>query len=132
MTTPVNDAGASAAAERAELGIRRAADVLGVDPRLLLGSQTAWTAVSAIDTQQVQDYDAAVAEAIRPVIDSNAAHFGVAPAAVQPPTSVQPVDDGPRQWTMDDVRAASPSETLAAMQSGLLSDLGMPARRRRR
>jgi hypothetical protein len=112
---------------RKELGIRRAADALGVDPRTLVDSQMVQSAVSAINLHEAPDFDAAIADAIKPVIEGSPQHFGIAP-----PEAAQPAVEGPRQWTMDDVRNASPTETTAAMKAGLLSDLGMPQRLKRR
>jgi len=43
-----------------------------------------------------------------------------------------PAAEGPRQWTAEDVRNASPAETTAAMNAGLLRDLGVGPRRNSR
>jgi hypothetical protein len=39
---------------------------------------------------------------------------------------------GPRQWTLEDVENSTPPQTLAAMNAGLLRDLGAGPRRKRR
>jgi hypothetical protein len=94
---------------RTELGIRRAADAIGANAHALVDSRIVQSAVGAIDLQGVQDLDAAIADANQPVIEGDPKHFGVAPPA-------PPVAEGPRQWTRDDVRSASPAETVAAMR----------------
>jgi lysozyme family protein len=38
----------------------------------------------------------------------------------------------PRQWTMDDVDKSTPDECVAAINGGLLRDLGFPPSRKRR
>lgn len=115
---------------RTELGIRRAADALGANPQTLVDSRAVQSAVGAIDLQGGHDLDAAIADAIKPVIEGAPQRFGIASPA--PTEAAQPAAEGPRQWTRDDVRNATPAETRAAMNAGLLSDLGMAARRKRR
>jgi len=117
---------------RTELGIRRAADALGVNAQTLVDSRMVQSAIGALDVQQIEDLDSAIAEAIKPVIEGDPQHFGIAPAPQAPPETAQPAAEGHRQWTADDVRNASPAETIAAMKGGLLSDLGVGARRKRR
>jgi hypothetical protein len=115
---------------RAELGIRRAIDTTGVDVGRILDSRSVRDAVNAIDVQTVEDYDTAVAQAVKQVIDSDAARFGVAPA--QPPAAAQQAAEGPQQWTLADVDKSTPSELTAAMGAGLLTDLGYAPRKKRR
>jgi len=116
---------------RTELGIRRAADALGVNPQTLVDSRTVQSAVGAIDLQAAADVDAAIADAIKPVIDGAPQRFGIAPPT--PPAAAPSADEGPRQWTIEDVNKSSPSECSAAIDAGLLRDLGYaPSRTRRR
>jgi hypothetical protein len=115
---------------RKELGIRRAADALGVNPRTLVDSRMVQSAISAVNLDEAPDLDAAIADAIKPVIYGAPQLFGIAPQA--PPTAAEPALEGPQQWTQDDVDRASPSEVQDAIQAGLLIDLGVGPRRQRR
>jgi hypothetical protein len=62
----------------------------------------------------------------------------VTAAAGQPPVAAQagPAEPaapaGPRQWTMDDVDKSTPKELTAAMEAGLLRDLGYAPPKKRR
>jgi hypothetical protein len=111
---------------RKELGIHRAASALGVNPQTLVDSRMVQSAISAINLHEAPDLDAAIADAIKPVIEGAPQHFGIAP-----PEAAQPADEGPRQWTMDDVNSSTPSECAAAIDAGLLRDLGCAPRRKR-
>jgi hypothetical protein len=116
---------------RAEVGIRRAVDGTGADVGRILDSRSVRDAVNAIDAPAVQDYDTAVAETVRRVIDGDPARFRMTPA--QPPAPGQQAAEGPRQWTVEDVDKSTATELTAAMNSGLLQDIGCaPPRNRRR
>jgi hypothetical protein len=109
---------------RTELGIRRVADAIGANAQALVDSRMVRSAIDAIDMEKVEDLDAAIAGAIKPVIEGDPQHFGIVPPA-------PPATEGPRQWTMAEVEASSPAELTAAMNSGLLRDLGYAPKRHR-
>jgi hypothetical protein len=125
MTSFDEDLTARVIETRTELGIRRATDAIGANAQALVDSRMVRSAIGAIDMQKVEDLDAAIAGAIKPVIEGDPKHFGVAPSA-------SPAAEGPRQWTRDDVENASPAETVAAMKAGLLRDVGVGTGRKRR
>jgi hypothetical protein len=114
---------------RAELGIRRAVDGTAADVGRVLDSKTVHDAINAIDVEAVKDYDTAVAEAVKQIIDSDADRFGAVPA--QPPVPAQQGAEEPRQWTDDDVAKASQAELDQAMKTGLLRDLGIGVPKKR-
>lgn len=115
---------------RTELAIRRAADALGVNAQTLMDSPMVRSALGALDAQRVEDLDSAIAAAIKPVIEGAPQDFGMAPSS--PPEPDPAAAEGPRQWTMDQVLSASPAETMAALNAGLLGGLGVGSRRKRR
>jgi hypothetical protein len=97
---------------------------IGADPDALLDSKTFYDRVTSLDPdspgyrRQVQEMVAGAA--------------GRAAPAQQASTPQQPAAQaGPRQWTMDDVDKAKPTELVAAMEAGHLRDLGYAPRSKR-
>ena len=106
--------------------VHAAAASVGVDADALLDSKTFYDRVTSLDPdspgfrRQVQEMVAGAAGAI---IASEAGRRRQQPAAPA----------GPQQWTLDDVDKSTPAELTAAMNAGLLRDLGYaPPRNRRR
>lgn len=107
--------------------VHAAAASIGADADQLLDSKTFYSQVTSLDPdspgfrRQVQEMVAGAAGSSSPEAQS---------ALAQP--AAQPTAEGPHQWTMEDVLKASPEETMAAMKAGLLGDIGLPQRRKRR
>jgi len=74
------------------------------------------------------------------MVGAAAGHAPAASQATQPSTAAPARSGGEhngtaggnRPWTLEDVKAASPAETLAAIDAGLLTGLGVGPRKRRR
>jgi len=113
---------------------RTEAERAGLDAEALLDSASLHSRLvtlnpdSASFTREVRALvqEAAEAAAARGMSASAAAPIprfsSPAPGAARPP----------RQWTMEDVKRSTPAETVAAIEAGLLRDLGHGPRRRRR
>ena len=103
--------------------VRAEAARIGADGDALLDSRDFYGRVTSLDpdapeySAQVRGLVAAAAPRSAPgqVVDAEPA------AAI-----------GPRQWTIEDVENSTPPQTIAAMEAGLLSDLGVGPRRKRR
>lgn len=109
-----------------ELAVHLAAAANQADAARLCDSASFIKSVQALgpDTPgYVSRVEAAVRDAVRANPDYR---LGGQPAAL--PATPAP----PRQWTLADVTAATPSETAAAGEAGLLRDLGYAPRRKRR
>jgi hypothetical protein len=103
--------------------VHAAASQVGADGEKLLDSAGFYRRVTALDPD-TPGYQRQVQE----LVTAAAARHGQ--PAQQPAAPPEP-DPGPRQWTMADVDASSPSELVEAMEAGLLVDLGYnPSRRR--
>jgi hypothetical protein len=94
----------------------------GLDGETLLDSKSFYDQVTSLDPD---------APAFRAQVRELVA--GAAGIAQQPsPTRAQNASGEPRQWTLEDVKKSTPAETVAAINAGLLRDLGhAPARRKR-
>jgi hypothetical protein len=68
----------------------------------------------------------------RTITEAVQAASGVTPSAApaQPAAGQTPGEE--RQWTLEDVERATPSEVAAAAEQGLLVNLGFSPRRKRR
>jgi hypothetical protein len=105
--------------------VHAAAAQAGADAEQLLDSADFYSRVTALDPD-APGYQRQVQE----LVTVAAARHGQ--PAQQPAAPPEP-DPAPRQWTMADVDASSPSELVKAMEAGLLVDLGYnPSRSRRR
>ena len=104
--------------------VQTAAASIGIDADALLDSKTFYDQVTSLDPdspgfrRQVQEMVAAAAPQPTP--------------ALQPATEEPAAPTGPQQWTMSDVDHSTPAELTAAMNAGLLRDLGYAPRRNRR
>ena len=96
---------------------------IGADGDALLDSATFYGRVTSLDPDS-PGYRKQVQEMV-------ATATGQAPAAAQAAPAQPAAPAGPRQWTMDDVDKSTPSELTAALEDGLLRDLGYAPRRRR-
>jgi hypothetical protein len=103
--------------------VRAEADRAGADVETLLVSQKFVDQLSAMDVEAP-----GFPGRVRELVSTTAAttpDSGQSVAAESGPT-------GRAQWTIDDVRRASPSEVREAQDAGLLRDLGMGPRHQRR
>ena len=97
---------------------------IGADADALLDSKTFYDHVTCLDPdspgyrRQVQEMVAGAAGRAEPAQQTSAPQQPAAQA-------------GPRQWTMDDVDKATPTELVAAMEAGNLRDLGYAPRKKR-
>jgi hypothetical protein len=104
--------------------VHAAAASIGIDADTLLDSKTFYNQVTSLDPdspgfrRQVQQMVAGAAGRSLPAAPP------VAPAQPAAPA-------GPRQWTRDDVDKSTPAECAAAIDAGLLRDLGCAPRRKR-
>ncbi|HEV3381664.1 MAG TPA: hypothetical protein VG142_11870 [Trebonia sp.] len=94
---------------------------IGVDGEQLLDSSAFYNQVASLDPD-APGFRTQVREMV-------SAAAGTVPSGTQTP---QPDPGQPRHWTLDDVRNATPAETVAAGEAGLLRDLGYAPRRKRR
>ena len=99
---------------------------VGLDGDLLLDSKTFHDRVTALDPDE-PGFRAQVREMV-------ASAAGTAQQPTPDPAAAHPAASSePRQWTIEDVKKSTPTETIAAINAGLLRDLGYaPPRRRRR
>lgn len=121
-----------------ELAVHRQAGRYGGSAARLTDSVSFMARVSRLDPAS-DSFDAELGAAISAAVESGP-RFRADPAANAARTTAPPArpDPGPGvgraaggQWTLDDVKAASPSETLAALEEGKLAGLGCgPSRRR--
>ena len=109
--------------------VRQEAARIGADGEALLNSKRLYDQVTGLDPD-----DAGFVGRVREIVGEAAGRMGRQPEAEQRHDSAagQDKQESPRQWTIDDVRRSSPSQCAAAMEAGLLVDLGVPPARRRR
>jgi hypothetical protein len=139
------DASASQARQAAvELAVFRAANASQANGNALLDSRSFVATLDGLDPSAA-DFGQQVADKIAAAVEG---HPGFRLAAPPPPpvTTAPPppavpksgtgpvtgVPDGPRQWTEEDVKRASPSEVQKAMNDGLLQNLGFGTARKNR
>jgi len=117
------------AAVRQECGKR------GVDPEALLDSQRFYSQLGGLDPDEP-----GFTARIREMVGAAAGQVPAAGQARQPAAAGTARSGGEhngaaggnRQWTLDDVKAASSDDLLAALDAGHLTGLGIgPAKRRR-
>jgi hypothetical protein len=128
-----------------ELAVLRSAYATGVNGNALLDSRSFVATVSGLDPAS-DDFATAVTEAIETAVAANPGYKAAAtpappaapitpaaaPAAPAAPVVTIPrsggefnsAPGGNRQWTLDDVNAASAAEVAKAADAGLLADLG--------
>jgi hypothetical protein len=115
----------------AELAVHLAASAQNADASALCDSASFMGRVQSLspDTPGFIDrVQQAVTEAV--TTDPAAYRLGGPQPPAEPPAAPAAGDE-PRQWTLEDVNAASPGETTAAIEAGLLRDLGHGPRRTR-
>lgn len=122
-----------------ELAVFRAASAQQVDGNALLDSRAFVTALDGLDPTAA-NFQQQVSEAIATAAQQNA-RYQLAPTTPPPPAPPAPPavprsgaefgapPQGPRQWTDEDVARAKPSEVQAAINQGLLRDLGFGEQR---
>lgn len=132
-----------------ELETRRRASRLGADPELLADSRSFMTAVSKLDPASDSFGEDLAAEITRAVTANPSLKGGAAPATAEQPrqpanqsaTTAPPARSsgehnaapgGQRNWTLEDVQRATPSEVSEAAKSGLLTGLGINPPKSRR
>jgi hypothetical protein len=113
--------------------VRQAATRAGLDAEQLLDSQALYNQVTALDPDDVA-FPRRVAELVAAHATARglAAAEPVQAAGQAPATPPAAAPDNQRQWTVDDVKAASTEELEAAIERGQLTELGVGPRRRRR
>jgi hypothetical protein len=106
------------------MAARQEAARLGVDSDGLLDSKRLHEQLAALDPDEP-----GFTGRVRELVGEAAGRLGGGGPAASPGQDEQ---QRPRQWTLDDVKAASNDELLAAVDAGLLTGLGVgPAKRRR-
>jgi hypothetical protein len=103
--------------------VRAEAARIGADSDALLDSHDFYGRVTSLNPD-APGYSTKVRELVAAAV----------PAAVvgQGGDTQQPPPAGPRQWTLEDVEKSTPAETFNAINEGLLRDLGVGPRRKRR
>ena len=115
-------------AEAVEMAVRRLAPDLGANADELLDSRSFLAAAARLD-EDSPDFARQVRAAAQTAVESDP-RFAAA-AAETPAVGATPASgDRPAQWTLDDVRAASPQAVREAQDAGLLTDLGYAPPRR--
>lgn len=103
--------------------VRQEAARIGVDAEVLLDSQRFYSQLGGLDPD-APGFTTRIGE----MVSSAAGRTAAAAAPMRQETQAE----DPRQWTIEDVRRSTPAETAAAVEAGLLVDLGFaPAKRRR-
>jgi len=109
---------------------RQEAERRGIDPEFVLDSKKVGTELGALNPDEP-----GFAARIRDIVGARAAQLentAASTASTEASGALQQTREQPRQWTLEDVKAASPAETLAAADAGLLRDMGVgPSKRRR-
>jgi hypothetical protein len=112
--------------------VRQEAARLGVDGETLLDSKQLHGRLSGLDPDEP-----GFTGRIREIVTEAAARLGGAPVPGphqdrrQSPQQQAAAQEQPRQWTIDDVKRSTPAECAAALEAGLLLDLGAAPTRRR-
>jgi hypothetical protein len=109
--------------------VRQEAARIGADGEALLDSKRLYDQVTSLDPE-----DAGFVGRVREIVGEAAGRTGRQPEAEQRRDGAarQDKQERPPQWTIDDVRRSTPSQCAAALEAGLLVDLGAPPTRRRR
>lgn len=115
--------------------VRRVAPDLGADPDLIMDSRTLERATRDLDPAS-PSFVSGVERVTREVVAADPARYGarIAPVpaatATPAPGPALPVpDDGSRQWSLDEVRAAPAAAVRAAGERGQLRALGWAPKR---
>ena len=108
---------------RATVGVtvRMCAADTGLDPDALLDSRGFLTATDSLDPAS-PGFAGQVRSAALAAAEADPGRFRVS----------EPAPAVPRQWTLEDVEHAGPSEVAGAAEAGLLRDLGYAPSKRRR
>jgi hypothetical protein len=126
-----------------ELAVFRASAAAQVNGNALLDSRSFVATLAGLDPA-AEDFGQRVNDAISAAADAHPEWkiAAPAPAPAAPPASPAPTParsggehtapGGNRQWTIEDVKAASPSEVAKAVEDGLLIDLGYSPTQKRR
>lgn len=96
---------------------------VGVDGDVLLDRKSFYDSVTALDPD-APGFRAQVRQMVAGATSSVQQNAPVAPRVAS--------GGAPRQWTMQDVEKATPAETTAAINAGLLRDLGYGPRQQGR
>lgn len=99
--------------------VRAEAERVGADPEALLDRKSFYDRVTALDPD-----DPGFTSQVRSMVTQ------AVPAARQQPAAGGGTQ--PRQWTLEDVKAAEPDAIVAATEAGLLVALGYGPRQKRR
>jgi hypothetical protein len=127
MTANVEDLAAQVHRQAVEAAVHRSAAGLGIEPGALLDSRSFWGATQKLDPGAA-DFGQRVQAAMQETAESDPARFAVPSAA----TGAGPGAAASEQWTEEDAERATPEEIMAAIDAGLLADLGCPPPRHRR
>jgi len=132
-----------------ELAVLRTAGKNGANGDALLDSRSFMAKVAGLDPA-AEDFGEQLADAIKAAVEAGPQYKAAAgqqpssrdgngnggapakPAAPSRSGGQHTAPGGNRQWTIADVEAAAPSEVVAAMEQGLLVDLGSPPSRKKR
>jgi hypothetical protein len=104
--------------------VRQEAARIGVDSEGLLDSQRLHQQLAGLDPDEP-----GFTGRIRELVGEAAGRLGGDRPAAEPDQEMQ---QGPRQWTLEDVKSASGDELLTAMNAGRLTSLGIGPEKRRR
>jgi hypothetical protein len=111
-----------------EAAVRRVAPGLGADADQLMDSR-AFAATTRDLDPHAPDFASQVVAAVQQAAEADPRFRAAsAPAAARQPA----VLEGERQWTDEDVERSSPAELQAAIDNGLLADLTVGNKPRRR
>jgi hypothetical protein len=105
--------------------VRQEAARIGVDADVLLDSQRFYNQLGGLDPDAP-----GFAAQIRDMVTTATGRTATA-ATAGAPVRQETQTQQPRQWTIEDVRRSSPAECAAALEAGLLVDLGAAPTRRR-
>ena len=105
--------------------VNTAAASIGIDADALLDSKTFYDRVTSLDPDSP-----GFRKDVQELVAGAAPHSS--PAKQGPAPEQPPAPTGPQQWTMSDVDNSTPAELTAAMNAGLLRDLGYAPPRNRR
>ncbi len=112
--------------------VRQEAARIGADAESILDRQSFYSQLGGLDPDEP-----GFTARIREMVGAAAGQVPAAGQARQPAAPARPGGErdgsaaGNRQWTLDDVKRSTPAECAAALEAGLLLDLGAAPTRRR-
>lgn len=134
MSATVDELASRVRHQAVEAAVRRVAPDLGADADQLMDSRSFIAATSALDPDG-PDFPVQLVAVVKQTAETDPRFRAGSAAAAQVDPSAAPAAPGERQWTDEDVERATPAETQAAIDKGLLADLKVgssPRRHRRR